>query len=117
VSAYHQIFIDHSPDAAVVHDIATALEVALSQVDPIGEYPSYAGRSEAEIIEVELGHDFEEDFGIPFQSYPVVVTVRDLGSDKQREEEMAHAIFEKISERIDCSMILTYDLQKLLARN
>lgn len=67
------------------------------------------------IIDVELTHDYDDDHGIPFSKYPIVVTIRDLGSDRRREESTARKLFEALHREGRYNGVLVYDFRQLLA--
>ncbi len=117
MSAHNQIFIrTNSPKDTVVRNISIAAGTQFALVDPITTAPTYWGRTGSSAIDLEFGHDYDDDMGIPFESHPVVLTVRDLESNPDREEREARTIFEHLRQDTTYDMILVFDLQKLLLR-
>ena len=117
MSAYHEIFVrtDRATEQ-FLSDVAAAIGVPIDPIaDEINEYIDYAGQIEHAAIEIEMTHEFEEDYGIPFEQYPIDITVRDFGSDKQREEALARDIFGKLCQR-GYSLLLVFNLARLLDR-
>jgi hypothetical protein len=78
---------------------------------------AYAGRTRDVAVEVELHHDFEDDFGMKFSQYPVVITLRSFDSDKAHEEAVAKDAFEKMAAIGNYALLLTFDLQRLIAKH
>ncbi|MFF0492768.1 hypothetical protein ACFYTQ_27375 [Nocardia sp. NPDC004068] len=98
----------------VVQDLESASKIDLGAADSIGKWPSYGGRSEAFVIELEFGHDIEDDKGIPFESHSIVVTVRDLNSDDDRGRKTAISILRRLHDYPDYDALLVHDLQELI---
>ncbi|NKZ05592.1 hypothetical protein [Actinomadura latina] len=118
MSSYHEIFIRTSNSIdQLVTDIATAANCKMRKFDTKDNPIAYAGRTRDVAVEVELHHDFEDDFGMNFSQYPIVVTLRSFDSDKAHEETVAKDIFEKMAAIDDYAMILTFDLQRLIAEH
>ena len=115
MSAYHQIFARRQrPPQQLVSDVAAAIGASLAPVGgQAGEGIAYAGQAGRAAVEIEMSHEFEDDRGIPFSRYPIVITVRDYDSDKGREETVAREIFGALCGH-GYSLLLVLDLQKLL---
>ncbi|MGV9676523.1 hypothetical protein ACWDSJ_14695 [Nocardia sp. NPDC003482] len=112
---YYQLFLkSDKPEKLVVQDLESALEIDFSAVDPIARWPSYGGRSETFVVELEFGHDIEDDKGIPFESHSIVVTVRDLNSDDDRGRKTAISILRRLHDYPDYDALLVHDLQELI---
>ncbi|WP_280334918.1 hypothetical protein [Nocardia wallacei] len=116
MSGYHQIFMRGSePD--VVRDVETSSGIAIKKVASPSGSVAFGGRSEHAVLEIEIGHDVENDRGIEFEKYPIVVTIRDIDSDKEREASTALSLFRSLQQLRDYPMLLVFDLQELLAEN
>ncbi|MCP2298526.1 hypothetical protein APR11_004971 [Nocardia amikacinitolerans] len=116
MSAFHEIFVRAGKsDAEVIRDIGLVAGVELHIDHTSGAAPIHRAVVEHWVIEVETAHDYEDDFGIPFSKYPIVVTIRDLEGNKQREESVARSIFDSLASVGEYSELLVFDLQKLLA--
>lgn len=113
MSAYHQIFIHTDrPLDILLADLASASGAALRPCED--EFIDYSVSVQRAAVELELHHDFEEDFGIPFERYESLVTIRDFDSDKDREEVVARRIFSHLASTGRYSLALVFDLQRLL---
>ncbi|MDH6193454.1 hypothetical protein M2272_000075 [Mycobacterium frederiksbergense] len=113
MSAYHQIFIrTNKSEQDLIRDLGFAASTAINPVHR--NEIAYGDRMPNGVIEVELHHDFDDDFGMKFSSYPTVVTVRELNADKTREEQLARTIFEKLRIIGGYELLLAFDLQRLV---
>lgn len=113
MSTYHQIFIaTEQPVPVLLGDLAAVAgrEPAPADSDPV-DYAVAIGR---DAVEVELTHDFEEDYGIPFERYEVLVTVRDFDRDLARQEECARRVFDHLAGTGRYALLLVFDLRDLL---
>ncbi|TYK43775.1 hypothetical protein [Actinomadura decatromicini] len=111
MSSYYQIFI-RAPGAGE-REVAAVAAAAGCPLEPTGEGDdgvAFAGRVGSTKVQVELSHDFDDDYGIAFSSYPMVVTVIDLERDKAREEACVRSIFHRLAEGGEYSMVLVFDL-------
>ncbi|WP_157119667.1 hypothetical protein [Nocardia xishanensis] len=116
MSAFHEIFLRaRKSDAEAIRDIGLAAGAELHLDDTSGDAVIHRAIVEHWVVEVETSHDYEDDFGIPFSKYPIVVTIRDLEGNKQREESAARSIFDHLASVGGYSELLVFDLQKLLA--
>lgn len=114
MSAYHEIFIHTAePLDVLLADLATASGAELRPRD--GTPVDYSVGLEHAAVELELQHDFEEDFGIPFERYERVVTIRDFDRDKDREEALARRLYASLTSTGRYRLVLVYNLQRLLA--
>ena len=118
MSSYHEIFVrtNNSIDQLVA-DLATAANCEMRKFDTSDNPIAYAGRTRDVAVEVELHHDFEDDFGMKFSQYPIVVTLRSFESNKEHEETVAKDIFAKMATIGGYEMILSFDLQTLIAEH
>lgn len=113
MSGYNQIFVQSDrSDQELVDDVAAATGATLTAAESV----AYRGNIERVIIEIESSHPFEEDFGIRFEDFPIVITTRDLDSDKAREGRIATTIFEALRSTGGYRLIHVFDLQRLVAR-
>lgn len=114
MSAYHQIFARRQrPEERLVSDVAAAIGAPLAPVGGQAGGIAYAGQAGRAAVEIEMSHEFEDDRGIPFSTYPIVITVRDYDGDKKREETVARDLFGVLCGQ-GYSLLLVLDLQKLL---
>lgn len=116
VSSYHQIFVRTTQSASeLAADVGVAAGVQLTEEpeNPI----RYAGKKPYAAIEIELSHDFADDYGIPFEKYPIVITIRDFDRDMVRQEAVAREVFSKLAASGKYSLILVYNLDTLLDRS
>jgi hypothetical protein len=88
------------------------------QLAPVNsEYIDYAANLGQAAVEVELSHEYEEDYGIPFERYASLFTVRDFGSDLARQEALAREIFERLASLGRYSLMLVLDLEQLIEKD
>ncbi|GGQ25441.1 hypothetical protein GCM10010187_47490 [Actinomadura coerulea] len=117
MSSYYQIFLRipevGEPELAAIE---AAAECQLGSVGGGGDGIAFAGRSGSNKVQVEAPHDFDDDYGIAFSQYPVVVTVVNLQHNKEQEEACARGIFRKLVEDEMFSMMLVFDLSVLIDR-
>jgi hypothetical protein len=117
VSTYHQIFVRTArSEGELVADVARAAKVRMTKAEDDYNPIKYGGKRPYAAVEIELTHDFMEDYGIPFEQYPIVITFRDFDQDMNRQEAFAKEVFDKLSSSGDYSMMLVYDLSTLLER-
>lgn len=117
MTAYHQIFVrtDRSVDQFVA-DVAAAAGVEMDETGSGGPV-RYGGKRPNAAVEIELSHEFEEDYGIPFEEYPYIITLRDFDGNNSREEEFAREVFANLSSAGGYSLLLVYNLSTLLERS
>lgn len=118
MSSYHEIFIrtDNSTEQLIA-DLAAAANCKMERLGPEYDPIAYAGQVDNAAVEVELHHDFEDDFGMRFSRYPIVITFRSFASDKAHEKKVAKDIFGKMAAIGGYAMILAFDLQSLIAEH
>jgi hypothetical protein len=117
MSAYHQIFARTARTGEeFAADVGAAAGVRMEKVESGGP-AGYAGKRPYAAVEIELSHDFEEDYGIPFEEYPLVITFRDFDGEKAREEEFAREVFARLASSGNYSLLLVFNLSKLLERH
>lgn len=118
MSSYYQIFLRAPGEKErFIADIANAAGCDLKPgAATNGDY-DFAGGSDNAKVQVELSHEFDDDYGIPFSQYPVIVTVIDLERKADREEAYARSIFRKLAESGKYSMLLVHDLSDLIDRH
>ncbi|GAB2985315.1 hypothetical protein GCM10023080_058620 [Streptomyces pseudoechinosporeus] len=113
MSQYHYIFIHPgTPREQLLADISFACGVQLTPIN--SEYIDYAANLGQAAVEVELSHEYEEDYGIPFERYESLFTIRDFGSDLARQEALAREIFGRLASLGRYSLMLVLDLQQLI---
>ncbi|MHC9293481.1 hypothetical protein ACRCUN_13495 [Mycobacterium sp. LTG2003] len=118
MTAYHQIFIrTKRPDQDLINDLSVAAGVEISPIQTVHNSITYGARLSNAVIEVQMQHEFDDDFGMPFSSYPILATIRDLGNDKAREEQTARSIFDKIENIGGYDLLLVFNLQRKLAHS
>lgn len=115
MTAYHQIFVrtDNS-EPQLVADVGTAAGCSIKPVEPLVSTIAYGCLCGNSVIEIEMTHEFEEDFGMRFADYPIIVTIRDLGNDKAREEQTARALFSRLIALGGYRGLLVFNLQRKL---
>ncbi|MEV3962500.1 hypothetical protein AB0M34_16630 [Nocardia sp. NPDC050193] len=118
MSSYHQIFLKGSADGPALAEALTVITGCAPRKQVLSSGVSvqsfFFGHA---VVDLEMFHEYEDDFGIPFSDYPVMITVRDLDSDKLREEATAKRLFDGLTARGNISGILVFDLQKLIGQH
>lgn len=113
MSEYHYIFIHPGrSEQRLIPDISSACGVALRAVD--SEFIDYSAHLGHAAVEIELSHEYEEDFGVPFERYDSLISIRDFASDLTRQESLARTIFRNLASLERYSLVLVRDLQFLL---
>ncbi|WP_065964932.1 hypothetical protein [Streptomyces sparsogenes] len=113
MSEYHYVFISPGrPRERLLSDISYACGVDLRSAS--SEFVDYSANLGYAAVEVELSHEYEEAYGIPFEAYDSLLAVRDFGSDLVRQENLARAIFRNLASLERYSLALVLDLQVLL---
>lgn len=100
-----------------MRDIELATGLSLTDVSSARDESMFGGRSRQTIVELEFDHSFDNDGQIDFENYPSVLTVRDIGSDKEREKESAMAVFRSLQSIGVYRLLLVFDLQKIIGRS
>ncbi|WP_428935364.1 hypothetical protein [Streptomyces sp. ACT015] len=113
MSSHHSIFIHPGhPVDALVGDVALACGGRLRPtVNGPADY--ILGLSDA-TLELETEHEYEEDKGVPFERYQVVLTVRNSDGDMEREEVIARQIFHELAVLRRYWLVLVFDLQAVI---
>ncbi|MFI6085093.1 hypothetical protein ACIBBB_29690 [Streptomyces sp. NPDC051217] len=112
MSSYHCIFIQPGhPVAKVVEDISSACGARLV---PCSGSIDYCASVSHAAIDFEQSHEYEDDLGIPFQSYESVITIRDFDRDMERQGLTAARIFRNLVVLGTYSLVLVFDLQRVL---
>ncbi|MFI9406432.1 hypothetical protein [Nocardia sp. NPDC052316] len=115
MSAYHEIFLRTAkPFDEVVEDVGEAFGVKLASEQLPNTAQLYRAATDSTVIEVEPSHAYEDDYGIEFSRFPILVTVRDLDSDKSREEAAARSLFQALANLGGYSGLLVFDLKRKL---
>lgn len=118
MSTYHQIFVrTRRSESELAADVARAVGVPVTKAENGNNPIKYGGKRPYAAVEIELTHDFLDDYGIPFEQYPIVITFRDFDQDMSRQEAFAREVFGKLSSSGNYSMILVFDLTELLERS
>lgn len=117
MSAYYQIFARTvRGEEQFAADVAAAAGVDMRKIE-LGSAVGYGGRRPYAAVEIELSHEFEEDYEVPFGEYPYLITFRDFDGDGAREEEFAREVFAGLAATGGYSLILVYNLSTLLERS
>jgi hypothetical protein len=118
VSAYHYLFIRTDLTTEdFLNDVAAATgSPVLSLGDEVSEDIDYASEVGSAAVDIALRHDFEDEPDIPMSEYPIHLAVRDYERDMDRQETTARAIFDSLCSRGKYSVMLVFDLQRLVAK-
>lgn len=117
MGAHYTLFIRPSADcknivSEVEHAIGASLLPYFEARDPTVLYAGTVGRTH---VQLALSHRFEEDHGMRFESYPVLVDLRDMDRISAREEHLGRALFERLRWK-GHALLLTFDLQREIDR-
>lgn len=116
MSKYHYVFVHPGhpghPHDQLISDISWACGVPLKPAED--EFIDYAANLGHAAIEVEFSHDYEEDHGMPFESYESLFTLRDFDSNLARQGALAHELCTRLASLEKYSLLLTLDLQQFV---
>jgi hypothetical protein len=92
MATYVEIYFASTDDREqVVRKVSSAVGVPFEPSDK--PYADYTGKTQNLLLDFKVGHDLEDDAGIPFETMPYVLTVRDLLRG-QLEEPAARKMFQ-----------------------
>lgn len=118
MSAYHYLFI--RTDLATedfLGDVAAATGSPVVSVgDEASEDVDYASKVGSAAVDIVLRHDFDDEPEMPMSEYPIHLAVRDYERDLDRQETAARTIFDLLCSRGKYSVMLVFDLQRLVAK-
>ena len=116
MSSYHQIFVQTGEtEQQFLDDLRSLVDADLKEVDHPGSVVKFGGYYDDSIFEVEIGHELDDDFGMDFSNYQIIVTIRELHSNNSLEERTARNFCTKLHSRGGYKLLLVYDLQDLIA--
>ncbi len=117
MTAYHQMFVRTTKsNRELIQDLSLVTGAEISANQKASSAIAYFGRVGNTVIEVELEHVFEEDHGMNFGAYSVLVTIRELNAERSEEARVARDVFEKLKSIGDYELLLVFNLQTLVAR-
>jgi hypothetical protein len=118
VSAYHYLFIRTDLTTEdFLNDVAAATGSPVVSVgDGMSEDVDYASEVDFAAVDIVLRHDFDDEPDIPMSEYPIYLAVRDYERDLDRQETTARTIFDSLCSRGKYSVMLVFDLQRLVAK-
>ncbi|MGW0791176.1 hypothetical protein ACWD04_23760 [Streptomyces sp. NPDC002911] len=113
MTSHHSIFIHPGhPVEALVVDVALACG---GRLRPAVNGPAdYIVSLSDTTLELEMEHEYEEDKGIPFERYQVVLTVRESNGDMKREKVTAGQVFHELAILQRYWLVLVFDLQAVI---
>ncbi|MBB5159518.1 hypothetical protein [Saccharopolyspora phatthalungensis] len=71
----------------------------------------YGGRAATAVVEMFVGHDFEDDDDLPFSSHQYMIQFRDFEQDLDREKQTMWDAYRSISATGRYHLFATLDLQ------
>ena len=112
MGAHYALFIRPSVDcrsivSEVEHAVGAPLLPHFGERDLTAIYAGIVVRTQ---VQLALSHRFEEDHGMRFESYPVLVDFRDIDRIGTREEQVGRALFGRLR-AAGHALLLTFDLQ------
>jgi hypothetical protein len=114
MSTYHQIFVRAAgPPETLLADLAAICGTAFTKIDE-GQV-DYASHTDTAFVDLELSHEFDADRDMPFDQYPWLITIRDRDRDQERQQQAAREIFDGLAATGRYRLMLTHDVQLLLA--
>lgn len=75
----------------------------------------YVAETRTAFVDIELSHVYDNDRGLRFEDYPLLVTIRDRDRDQERQEYAAKDLFDALAATGRYRLMLTQDLQRLVA--
>lgn len=113
MTSHHSVFIHPGhPVEALVSDVAPACGGRLRRA--VNGPADYVVSLSDATLEVEMEHEYEEDKGIPFERYQVVLTVRESNGAREREEVISRQIFRELATLRRYWLVLVFDLQTVI---
>jgi len=113
VTSHHSIFIHPGhPVEALVADVALACGGRLRRA--VNVPADYVASLSNATLELEMEHEYEEDKGIPFERYQVVLTVRESNSSMEQEAVISRQIFHELATLRRYWLVLVFDLQTVI---
>jgi hypothetical protein len=114
MSTYHQIFVHSAePSGTLLADLTAICGAPFATIDD-GQV-DYASHTDTAFVDLELSHEFDADRDMPIDQYPWLITIRDRDRDQERQERVAREIFDALATTGRYRLMLTRDLQRLLA--
>jgi hypothetical protein len=118
MTAHHQIFIrTGKSEQELIADLSATTGADISAVRSTSNSVVYSGSASDTVVDVELHHEFDDDRGMKFSSYPVLVTIRELGGDRSIEERTARTLFDELKAIGGYELLVVFNLQKLVAQS
>ncbi|KPC78583.1 MULTISPECIES: hypothetical protein [Streptomyces] len=113
MTSHHGIFMHPGhPVEALVADVALACG---GRLRPTVNGPlDYIASLSNATLELEMQHEYEEDKGVPFERYQVLLTVRDSDGDMERERRTARQIYHDLTVLRRYWLALVFDLQAVI---
>ncbi|WP_435204288.1 hypothetical protein [Micromonospora sp. bgisy143] len=109
---YVQVYFGSTDDRDRVADqVSSALGVPFQPSDK--PYADYLGRTEDLALDFTVGHELEDDAGIPFEDMPHVLTVRDFHRG-QLDEPAGRKMFVALERLGHRPIYLVRGLQEIL---
>jgi hypothetical protein len=114
MSTYHEIFVHTTePPETLLTDLAVICGSPFEKIE--GGQVAYASHTDTAFVDLDLSHEFEPGRDMPFDQYEFLVTIRDRDRDQERQEQSAREVFDALAETGRYGLMLTHDLQRLLA--
>jgi hypothetical protein len=95
---------------SVVDDVSAAVGMPLLR-EPAYEDEAYAGLCEDVMVELFVGHGYEDDDDMPLSSHPFMLRFRSLSRDAAAAQVVLRRVYAELEKAGDYSMFATYDLQ------
>src|SRR5688572_21703002 len=116
MGAHHELFVRPVSNSRRISDVGEAIAAPLEpNTGQWNREVDYAGSVGGTKVQLSLSHAFDEDRGMPFESYPVRIHFRDIDADAAHEEAVAREVFARLRER-GHALLLAFDLQRLVDR-
>jgi len=95
---------------SVVDEVAALVGVPLPR-EPGYEDEAYAGVCDDIVVELFVGHGYEDDDGMPFGSHPFMLRFRSLSRDADAAQVFLKKVYADLAKTGHYSLFATYDLQ------
>lgn len=114
MSTHYEIFlrplVDHVSAADVADDIGRAAGTTMRLVGAAPEV-EYGGRTENTVVELFVGHEFEDEEDLSFSTHQYFVQFRDFDRNLDREKQTMSATYRALAALEKYDIFATLDLQ------
>lgn len=114
MTTYHEIYARPlADDYDLISDLEAVLGVPIDRT-PVGDFVAGAVIGGQAAVEVIADMDLEDLPGMPFETHPWMIAIRNFDNDKDEERRLAEPLFDGLKATGRYSLFLTLDGQLLL---